>query len=187
MPPYPLQVFCIHLLAWYQDESQNKYQVYLKNGLEAARMDLRLQEWTWGCRNGLKAARITLWASSFSSSSCTRVTSDTQLKVILPPLHMWSELLNCTFQEFGNCVFLLAKPAIELWWISIHIYFAYSIVKGSPKAQFRRKQPKFCFWWEPLKLKLVTSLFVGALIASCLLPQIRNPNNNNKVIIWLCK
>ena len=28
--------------------------------------------------------------------------------------HMWSELLNLTFQEFGNCVFLLAKPAKEL-------------------------------------------------------------------------
>ena len=43
MPQYSLQVFCIHLLACYQDESQNKYQVYLKNGLETARMDLRLQ------------------------------------------------------------------------------------------------------------------------------------------------
>ena len=37
------------------------------------------------------------------------MTSDTQLKAI--PLYLWSELLNFTFQELGNCVFLLAKPA----------------------------------------------------------------------------
>ena len=37
---------------------------------------------------------------------------DTQLKAI--PLYLWSELLNFTFQELGNCIFLFAKPAKEL-------------------------------------------------------------------------
>ena len=61
---------------------------------------------------------------------------------------------------------IMAKPVNESWQFDIHIYSAYCIVKGSPKAQFRRKQPLFCFWCEPRKLKLATSFLVEALIAS---------------------
>ena len=147
------------------------------NSRYISRMDLRLQEWTWGCKNHLVSFKLFI-VLMYQGDIRHSIESNTFISLVgiikfyfsrARKLHIFSVNL------YGQLFFYWRKvyhTSVETIHISCRRY-----IWCQPKIKHRLGNPEN-----------ICKLGWGSEVWSCGWDwdQIRNPNINNKEIIWLC-